>query len=708
MKVFISSINFLLVVVFAIICFSVVNTNVVFAADEAEVDEEASSSVNNAGVQPDEIHSKDGILDTILTVDYLLSLDGFTRYAPAYNGKSVGPTFRVKPGDKIKIKLINNLLPESNIGHELYKFVLDPDPVDTINQTIVFNRLNSNGISGSLLSYQDYWGKSYQNLHFHGLMINPNIEITNSFAIDGGGNEYTYEFNIPIDHVGGISFYHNHFHGTSCYSSLSGLFGAFIVETNNDPYITALQNNNLGGSGSAAEEIVLLFSESSTEIVDNGQPVPVNFIPIIMSFDWIALTNGKINPKFVFNVGTTIYFRTVNAGELPPVLLSIDNHTIYPIGADSSYPIPIPKTTTTDNDNNNNNDNEEEVDNTIVIDAGSRIEFAVKFDTFGTFFMRRGGYNFNIVGPSCAAFFGPELDGITTCISYDKDDIIGTIIVVSSSDDDDDDNNNNSNNNNNDIGDDEKTTTTTTTDVARDFNNTDDGNNTTSSLHLPILRVSPYLTKLLEQPMSKGTSKVVTMDLATGVPIFQIPYDGIFQPGGGTGINMLIGNPHHVLGNITAGTCEEWTIASNPPGLIPHTFHIHSVPFLVTSEHGIELDTPFWRDTYPVLDNITATVCFPPTDVGYMVNVHCHMPAHQDAGMFGMYEVLPSVATVETSTTNTVEGDDDTSGVAASVVDVDDADINEEKDSSATTATNESIPTMLFFALVFSSSFYFL
>ena len=108
--------------------------DVVFAADD-EADEEASNRVNvNADVQPDEIYSKDGLLDTILTVDYLLSLNG-TRYAPAYNGKSVGPTFRVKPGDTIRIKLVNNLSPESDIGRELYQYVLDPNPDDSINQT---------------------------------------------------------------------------------------------------------------------------------------------------------------------------------------------------------------------------------------------------------------------------------------------------------------------------------------------------------------------------------------------------------------------------------------------------------------------------------------------------------------------------------------------------------------------------------------------
>ena len=87
------------------------------------------------------------------------------------------------------------------------------------------------------------------------------------------------------------------------------------------------------------------------------------------------------------------------------------------------------------------------------------------------------------------------------------------------------------------------------------------------------------------------------------------------------------------------------------------------------------------------------------------------MPVHQDAGMFGMYKVLPSA--VEISTTNTtVEGEVDTAGAAVDSEDVDDDDdgyIDEEKESSATTATNENTPTiLLFFPFVLSFSFYFL
>jgi hypothetical protein len=41
--------------------------------------------------------------------------------------------------------------------------------------------------------------------------------------IDGGGEEMTYEFEIPEDFPPLFGFYHNHVHGTASYSFLSGL-----------------------------------------------------------------------------------------------------------------------------------------------------------------------------------------------------------------------------------------------------------------------------------------------------------------------------------------------------------------------------------------------------------------------------------------------------------------------------------------------------
>ena len=85
----------------------------------------------------------------------------------------------------------------------------------------MFNRLTPNGFAQSL-SRDGYWGRHYQNLHFHGLGVDPSIE-NNRIAVDGGGESITYEFDLPADQPPGFSWYHNHFHGTASYSALSGL-----------------------------------------------------------------------------------------------------------------------------------------------------------------------------------------------------------------------------------------------------------------------------------------------------------------------------------------------------------------------------------------------------------------------------------------------------------------------------------------------------
>jgi hypothetical protein len=107
----------------------------------------------------------------------------------------------------------------------------------------------------------------------------------------------------------------------------------------------------------------------------------------------------------------------------------------------------------------------------------------------------------------------------------------------------------------------------------------------------------------------------------------------------GFGVNNLLFNPHYFHGDVKGGTCEEWTVVNTF-----HPFHTHFVPFYITSENGIDLDETdrFWRDTYPGDRNFTATVCFPARDVESYLNVHCHMPHHQDAGMAAFYRLLPS------------------------------------------------------------------
>jgi hypothetical protein len=77
-------------------------------------------------------------------VDNLSSVGG-TKIAPAYNGQPCGPTLRVKPGDTLKVTLVNNLTPMTATERELYEYILDPENEEQneVNVTVIYNRLDA-------------------------------------------------------------------------------------------------------------------------------------------------------------------------------------------------------------------------------------------------------------------------------------------------------------------------------------------------------------------------------------------------------------------------------------------------------------------------------------------------------------------------------------------------------------------------------------
>jgi FtsP/CotA-like multicopper oxidase with cupredoxin domain len=104
------------------------------------------TSAQVVNYQPTELVSSGGMLEVTLDVGLLESLNG-TRIAPAYNGETVGPTLRLKPGDTFKVILKNSLDPGSALDRELSEYVMDPqNNVDSdANVTTIFNRLSDNG-----------------------------------------------------------------------------------------------------------------------------------------------------------------------------------------------------------------------------------------------------------------------------------------------------------------------------------------------------------------------------------------------------------------------------------------------------------------------------------------------------------------------------------------------------------------------------------
>jgi suppressor of ftsI len=411
----------------------------------------------------------------------------------------------------------------------------------------------------------------FQNIHFHGAQFPPSIENIND-AIDGGESK-EYNFQIPEDMAPGLFWYHNHVHGTSAYSYLSSLFGVLVIEGTDSDITKAPGIDD-------ATEIFMVISEGW---VNEDKSVPP-FFPIIFQFDWKSLVNGVFGEQTEYEVtqGEKILFRTISASIEPTIHLSIAGMNFVIVAYDG---IPLPQP--------------EEVE-VVTVSGGGRVEFLARFDTPGTYVMKRAAWNAGVdSAEKCLLALGVDQ---YPCISYDVEQVAFTITVLA-----------------------------------------DDSFQAATTSLISEVVLPAYSERLMAlAAMEPVDEKLVTLKQATTYPIFQVPYDGVFAPPGvGFGINDRIMTPGHYAGNVTADTCETWTVISDPPG-IEHPFHAHATKFMVTHIDAVEVEVPFWRDTFPIDGyNFTAHVCFDNVlEPGDSVIAHCHMPSHLDIGLGTLYRVV--------------------------------------------------------------------
>jgi FtsP/CotA-like multicopper oxidase with cupredoxin domain len=107
---------------------------------------------------------------------------------------------------------------------------------------------------------------------------------------------------------------------------------------------------------------------------------------------------------------------------------------------------------------------------------------------------------------------------------------------------------------------------------------------------------------------------------------------------------------------VHSGTVEDWVIQNT--ALEDHIFHIHQIHFQVLEVNGQPANDPAIRDTVD-LPYWSGTGAYPsvklrmdfrdPNIVGTFV-FHCHILQHEDAGMMGEIQVLPSTGSVSATT----------------------------------------------------------
>jgi FtsP/CotA-like multicopper oxidase with cupredoxin domain len=149
-------------------------------------------------IEPEVRHSVNGELRTSLQVRYAYKdIGGYRLHLRSYEGTIPGPTLRVRAGDVLRIRLINDLPPNP-----------DPVPVDMM----LPHHFNTT------------------NFHFHGLHVSPEGLSDNIFRSMEPGQSYDIETTIPRDHTRGTYWYHPHHHGSADVQIAGGMAGALIVE----------------------------------------------------------------------------------------------------------------------------------------------------------------------------------------------------------------------------------------------------------------------------------------------------------------------------------------------------------------------------------------------------------------------------------------------------------------------------------------------
>lgn len=292
---------------------------------------------SSAFVEPEVRRSRRGILDTTLSVVLASSeVGGELRQHRSYEGALTGPTLRVKPGDQLRINLINRL-PEHDPTCEA-----DPMPH---NGTHCVNTTN---------------------LHTHGLHVSPTGNSDNVLLRIEPGESRQYEISIPDDHPAGTFWYHAHKHGAVAAQLQEGMAGALIVEGDIDA-LPAI---------SAAKERLLVFQQLRIPYEDGPQqPTTVN---------------GVVLPRLTAQPGEVQRWRLVHAGISETLNMQVKKcagpqdtqcdgsvQAIYQIAADG---ITIGKLHTPTDSYFSGGTDSKPLKNTLVMQPGYRADILVQLE----------------------------------------------------------------------------------------------------------------------------------------------------------------------------------------------------------------------------------------------------------------------------------------------------------------------------------------
>jgi len=273
-------------------------------------------------VQPLDIRSERGVLDVTLSLSYLTT----TLFNPATGkdqrvtlrsmfGSIPAPTLRLRVGELLRIKVVNNLPPNPT----------DPNPTRHLRYHNSTN-LHTHGLH----VYPDIFPQPATPPY-----INPNSPnlpplVFGDFVVDDPeygiqpGQTRQYEYRLRDDHPPGTYWYHPHLHGSSAMQVGSGMAGMLIVEGAIDdvPQIAA------------AKERIFVFQAPIYDA--SGKLETFGDVSQITNNEPQFMINKVRRPRIVMKSGEVQKWRLLNAGTFNLLNLSLDGHTLYQYSHDGN------------------------------------------------------------------------------------------------------------------------------------------------------------------------------------------------------------------------------------------------------------------------------------------------------------------------------------------------------------------------------------
>jgi FtsP/CotA-like multicopper oxidase with cupredoxin domain len=223
--------------------------------------------------QPEVLASRGGILDVTLTAAAGVRLAGHETSAWGYNSTSPGPTLRVRPGDLLRVRLINQIDQPTN-------------------------------------------------LHTHGLHVSPRGNGDNPFVTINPGASFDYAIVIPADHPTGTFWYHPHHHGTVADQIFAGLVGALLVEAETDPPVT--------------DDMVLLVTDTTLDGTGHVA-TPSLAAKMTGREGDLVLVNGQHQPDITAVPGAMQRWRVINGCTSRVLSLRLDGQPLTQIALDGVF-----------------------------------------------------------------------------------------------------------------------------------------------------------------------------------------------------------------------------------------------------------------------------------------------------------------------------------------------------------------------------------